>query len=376
ADLYPHIEGGLSGGRSRFSESVESIRGRPTHATDFQASVAVPFYEIDLWGRLRRLTESAQAQLLASEEARKTVAISLISAVAQSYIELRDLDQQREISMRTLHSRQEFMKITRARYENGLSSVLDVHEAESSVARAEDTIADIERRIGQKENELSILLGRNPGAIPRGEALTIHRLPPDVPAGLPSSLIERRPDILQAEQNLIAANANIGAAKALMFPTISLTALFGYESSDLSNLFEGPSKIWTYAARATVPIFTAGKNRSRVEIAEAQQRSALLQYEQTVQRAFREVEDALIEYKKRREQYVAQEALVQAERKRLTLTELRYINGITPYVDVLNAQNDLFNAELSYSQTLRARLAAVIQLYRALGGGWEEATAS
>jgi multidrug efflux system outer membrane protein len=229
---------------------------------------------------------------------------------------------------------------------------------------------DLERQIAQIENQLSILLGRNPGGISRGRPLTGQTFPPTVPAGLPSALLERRPDIRQAEETLVAANARIGVARAAFFPQISLTGFFGVESVALSDLFTGPSRIWQFGPSVTLPIFHGGRNRANLQLAEAQQREALIRYEQSIQQAFREVEDALVTHEKAREALAEQDAAVRASREALTIAGLRYSSGLTSYLNVLDAQRTLLAAELAQSRTLGAQLVAVVQLYKALGGGW------
>lgn len=337
--------------------------------TQYKATADLSF-EIDLWGKLRRATEAAQADLLAQEWARRTVALTLISDLARVYFELHELDVELDVAKRTLKSRREARAMIRLRTLMGQRSALDVRRAEQDVARAHAVIPDLERQIGQREHHLSILMGRNPERVVRGTSLREQSLPPDVPAGLPSALLERRPDILEAEQRLIAANAKIGVAKAAFFPQISLTGNFGAQSLEFSDLFVGPSRIWTFGPAVTVPLFHAGRNRANLAVSRAQQERALIAYEQTVQRAFQEVEDALLAYHKTRDIRAIRERLVTASREAVQLAQLEYLNGQATSLDVLATQREAFNAEVSLVRTRRDQLIAVVHLYKALGGGW------
>lgn len=331
-------------------------------------------YEVDIWGRLRRLTESARAQLLATRHARETVQITLIANVATAYFNLRALDEQLAIARRTYASRTNSLELTRTKFNdgNGVVSELDVRQAETQVFTAQSSIAQIERAIALSENLLSFLLGANPASIERGRDGTPSPAPGEIPAGLPSELLFRRPDILEAEQLLRAANANIGAARAAYFPTISLTAALGLQSVELNDLFDaGTSKAWSFAPRLATPIFNAGRIRAGVEVARGQQQTALAFYEQAIRNAFREVDDALVSLAKLREQTAAEEANVQAERKRLELSYDRYEAGIASYLEILDAERSLFTAELTLAQTRGDLLTASAQLFKALGGGWD-----
>jgi len=291
--------------------------------------------------------------------------------VARTHFDLLELDDELEIARRTLQTRQASLEFQRRRFGQGLSTQLDVERAEAEVAVAASTVPDLERRIVQTENGLSVLLGRNPGPIARGTPLDGQRLPPEVPAGLPSALLERRPDIRQAEQTLVAANARIGKAKAEYFPKISLTGMLGVESVSLSDLFTGGSRFWSIGPTMTVPLFTAGRTSNTVKGFEARQQQAATQYLQTIQQAFREVEDALIFHRKVREIRTERERRVAATRRALSLATLRYERGLSTQLDVLDAQRQLFSAELELASTTRDQFAAVIQLYKALGGGWQ-----
>ncbi len=366
---FPEINGGASATTNRFSDNVPP-RGQGGQTDLFSATVDLA-WDIDLWGRLRRATEAARAELLASEEARQAVVMTLISDVAGAYLRIRQLDMELETTRRNVASRQGSLQLVRDRFDAGLTSALDLRQAEAELASTAALIPDLERQAAQTENQLSILLGRNPGSISRGQPLTGQTFPPVVPAGLPSALLERRPDIRQAEDGLVAANARIGVAKAAFFPQVSLTGFFGVESVALSDLFTGPSRIWQFGPTVTVPIFNAGRNRANLALTEAQQREALIRYEQAIQQAFREVEDALVAHRKAREALIEQQAAVRASREALTIAEFRYTSGLTSYLDVLDAQRSLLGSEVAESRTLLVQLVAVVQLYRALGGGWD-----
>lgn len=326
--------------------------------------------EIDFWGRLRRTTEAAWADLLASTEAQWTVVTTLISDVAMTYFQLRELDLELEIAYHTLTLRQDSLRLVQMRAEGGLVSLLEVRQAEILVTTAAQTIPDIERRMAQTENRLSILLGQNPGAVPRGRPLLEQLALPEVPAGLPSALLERRPDIRQAEQQLVAANARIGVAKALFFPQVTLTGSAGVGTTAVNGTFFGPSGLFAVGPGVTLPIFNMGRIRAGVESAEARQQEALLRYQQTIQQAFREVADALVEYRKRQEFRVQQESLTRTLQDATSLSRQRYEGGVTSYLEVLDTERQLFTAELSLAQAQRDELLAVVQLYKALGGGW------
>ena len=382
ADQFPAIDGNASVQRNQTSGAVARQFGVPGAANregpttnQYKATVDLSF-EIDLWGKLRRATEAAQADLLAREWSRRTILLTLVSDIAQAYFELQELDLELDIAKLTLKSRQESLDIVRVRKLMGLSSTLDIRRTEQEVTRGKAVIPDLERQIGQKENQLSLLVGRNPMTIVRGASLGDQTLPPQVPAGLPSALLERRPDILEAEQQLVSANAKIGIAKAAFFPQISLTGNFGAQSLEFADLFIGASRIWSFGPSLTVPIFNAGKNRANLEVSRAQQEQALISYEQTIQQAFREVEDALIAHQKTREVRTAQEQLVDVSHEAMQLAQLEYLNGKASYLDVLVAQREFFDAEIALAQTQRNQLVAVVQLYKALGGGWEQEAVS
>jgi len=375
AAQFPQVNAGASYQYTRPNSEngpfLNGSRGRsPFTGDDFETSVDLVF-ELDLWGRLRRATEAARAELLASEENRRAVLITLVSDVARTYFDLLELDQELEIARRTLQTREESLQLQRRRFEQGLSTQLDVDRADAEAAVAAATVPDLERRIAQNENALSVLLGRNPGPIARGTPLDGQRLPPEVPAGLPSALLERRPDIRQAEQTLVSANARIGVAKAEYFPKITLTGVLGVESVSLSDLFTGGSRFWSIGPAMTVPLFTAGRIKNTVKGFEARQQQAALQYLQTIQQAFREVEDALVSHRKVRDIRAERERRVTANRRALSMVTLRYDRGLSTQLEVLDIQRELFSAELEFASATRDQLTAVVQLYRALGGGWQ-----
>jgi outer membrane protein, multidrug efflux system len=329
-------------------------------------------WELDFWGKFRRATESARASLLASEWAQREVITELIANLTGAYFQLRALDLQLDISRRTLASRQDSLRLTNLLAQGGSTSMLDVRQAEQLVFTAGSEIPFLEQQIEQEENFISILLGNNPGPVPRGKQLTEQYHPPTVPAGLPSSLLERRPDIRQAEQELIAFNAQIGVARAAYFPQISLTASSGFQSSALTNLFTGPAGFWTFGSTLAQPIFTAGRLRSNVRLAEARQQESLLFYQQTIQGAFRDVSDSLIAYRKTQEFREQQKLLVDSAQDATRLSHLRYTGGATSYLEVLTNDTNYFTAELGLVQAQLNEMLALVQLYKGLGGGWQQ----
>jgi multidrug efflux system outer membrane protein len=370
ADLYPQIGASAAFGQQKVTERGGNSLPSGYHTvTGGQQAVLNASWELDIWGRIRRSSESARADLLASEEGRRGVILSLVSSVAVSYVNLRDLDKQLDISRRTAESRKGSYDLLKLRFEAGIINEMELAQSESEYEQALATIPQIAKSIALQENGLNVLLGRNPGPIPRGKGIDDLKLPV-VPAGLPSDLLERRPDIKQAEQNLIAANAQIGVAKAAYYPAISLTGLLGYSSSDFSDLFSGPAKIWQYSAPITLPIFTAGKISAQVKVTEAQQQQALYRYQQTIQTAFREVNDSLADQSLTRQQLEAQQKRVESLRTYAELSRLRFDEGYSSYIEVLDAERSLFDVELSYVQTQALLFQALINLYKAMGGGW------
>jgi len=336
-----------------------------------QASLNLLSFELDIWGRLRRATEAARANLLSADENRKAVITTLVADVATNYFTLRELDNELEISRRTLGTRQESLQLIQTRQHGGIATLLDLRQGEQLVYSASETIPGLQEQIEETENRITLLLARNPAGIERGRTLTEQELPPEVPAGLPSALLERRPDIRAAEESLIAANANIGVAKAAYFPQISLSGFLGGQSTQLASLFSGPNSAWSLVPQITQPIFTAGRIRSGVRLAEAERQGALVQYESTIQTAFTEVSDALIAHQRMRESRVEEEFLVTALRDRTRLAYVRYQGGVETLLNALDADRDLFQAELALSQIRLDELLSVVQLYKALGGGWQ-----
>jgi multidrug efflux system outer membrane protein len=369
--LFPQVGYDGTGGRARTSESSstpELSRLIPNPQTSYQALLNAS-WEIDLWGRIRRLSEASRANLLATDEARRGVILSLVAAVASNYLTLRGLDAQLAVAKQTLAAYGESVRLFKLQFQYGQISQMNVSQVESQYETAAAQIPVIESQIAQTQNSLSVLLGRNPGPIPRGK--TIYELAlPKVPAGVPSALLERRPDLLQAEDTLIAANAQIGAAKALYFPTISLTGAAGSGSSQLSNLFSGPARVWSYAGSLTGPIFTFGAVSGQVAQAEGAQQSALYNYRLSIQNAFADVENSLVASQKLQEQQTAQERLVDALRSYARLAKLQYDGGYTSYTTVLQAEQSLFPAELTLASVRASVFSSSVAIYKAMGGGW------
>jgi multidrug efflux system outer membrane protein len=365
---FPQVNGGVSAARERSSANAPLPGGRTVN--DYAVNLSASF-ELDVWGRLRRATESARASLLASQQGRGTVVLTVVTTVASGYIQLRALDRQLEIAQRTSQSLGEAARLQRVRFDEGAVPQSDYLQAESQYRDAVARVPELEREIAQQENFISVLLGRNPGPIARGRDVDAL-LFPAVPEGLPASLLERRPDIRQAEQNLVAANANIGVAKAAYFPDISLTALLGLESAQLSDLFKGPSRVWSFGTGVLQPIFNAGRIRGQVAQAEALQRQALHAYEKSIISAFQDVENALIDRTKFGQIREEQAKNVEALRRFRDLADLRYREGATIYLEVANAEQSLFNAQLAYVTTQAQLFQSYANLYKAMGGGWIE----
>src|SRR5246500_4411603 len=329
-------------------------------------------WNLDFWGKYRRQTEAARAQMLASEWGQRAVISSLVANVATAYFQLRALDSQLEISKRTLASRQQSLKLTEFLESHGSNSGLDVSQAEQLVYTASETIPDLERQIQQQENVLSVLLGENPQSVPRGRALTEQPVPESVPAGLPSELLERRPDIRQAEQIMVAANAQIGVAKASFFPNLSLTGLGGLESNALHQFITQPSEIWSGAFNVSQPVFQGGALRSQLRLARANWQQAVFSYQQSVQNALEQVSNSLVASQKDREFREQQELLTQAAQQTDQLSEVLYKNGGASYLQVLTSETNYFSAELNLVQAQLNERLALVQLYQTLGGGWQE----
>ncbi len=328
-------------------------------------------YEVDLWGKIRRANEAARARYLATEDAQRAVRQTLVAQVAAAYLALLELDYELEIAQRTYQVRTNSLGLTEAREQGGVAAMQDVAQAKILVYGAEASIVDIQRQREQQENFLCILLGRNPGSIQRGAGFVNQQVRAEVPAGLPSSLLERRPDLQFAEQELVAANANIGQAKAAFYPQLTLTGFYGFQSVAFSDLFAPASRTWQFGPAVTVPLFTGGRLRANLKITQAQYEEALATYQKTVQNAFREVSDGLIAYQRTREFAVRQEQRTQANREAAELANIRYDGGVTSYLEVLYNEQELFTAELVLAQARLSELLSVVQLYRALGGGWQ-----
>lgn len=367
AQAYPQIGYDLTGTRSRASEEKIPSIVSPL-STTFSALLSAS-WEIDLWGRIRRETEASRANLLATEEARRGVILTIISSVVSSYVTLLDLDERLRIAQATLEGRRRWVELFRARLNKGYISDFEMAQAEAEYEATAAAIPPLKQAIATQEDALSVLLGRNPGAIVRDRTLDTIRLP-RIPAGLPSDLLSQRPDILQAEQQLVASNALIGAARALYFPRVSLTGIAGFASSALRSLFSGPAHTWTFTGDVAGPIFTGGGIVAANRQAEARRDQSLALYQKTIQDAFRDVDDSLAEIQN---SYETQESLsrqVQSLQEGLRLATLRYDNGYTDYINVLDTERGLYNAQLSLTEARGDRYRAVVSLYRALGGDW------
>jgi outer membrane protein, multidrug efflux system len=369
APLYPQVNAGGNAARERASEASIPIPERVENPRDSYQVLAGASWEIDLWGRIRRLSEAARAQMLATEEARRGVILSLVSSVANGYLQLRALDEQLVIASRTKEAYAESVRLFELQFKYGLKSGMTVEQARTQYETAAALVPQIETQIAQAENALSILLGRNPGQILRGRPIQELAMPA-VPAGIPSDVLERRPDIRQAEQKLVAANAQIGAAKALHFPTISLTGAYGTASKELDGLFTGPSRLWSYTGSITGPIFAGGAITAQVRQTEAARKAAELGYVAAIQGAFADVDNALVSRQKLVVQLAAEGRLVAASREYARLARLQYDGGVTAYLTVLQAEQQLFPAELNEVATRASLFAATVNIYKAMGGGW------
>ena len=368
--LLPDVSVTGSATRARNSE-YKTLPGFPTIGNTFSAQGNLS-YELDFWGRYRRANEAARAGLLAAQFAHRNVLVSLVSQVASAYFDLLSFDEQLDITKRTVDIRQKFLDLTRARHDRGVVSGLDVATAEAQLESARANIPDLERQIALQEDALSVLLGKNPGDIARQpQAMQAHPNVPVPPAGLPSDLLNRRPDILEAEQNLVTVNAQVGIAKAALFPSISLTGSAGSTSSALSNLFDGPSRTWSLGGNLLLPLLDPQRNVYELEFANGRKREYILRYQNAIQTGFREVADALIAQQKNVEFQQAQSKQVDALRQAQSIALERYRIGYSSYFDVINADRDLFAAELTLSNAHRAALLSSVELYRALGGGWQ-----
>ena len=373
SDQYPTI--GVDGGYAFQRTSRDGATSLPVSEKQNRSFGSILLnlftFELDLFGRKRKATKAAKADLLASEEAQRAVITGIISEVATSYYNLRELDFELEIANRTLASRQESLRIIKLRQERGVSNLLELRQAEELVYNATEVIPAVQKSIEQQENFISVLIGKNPQAIERGQTLTDQQMPPTVPEGLPSALLERRPDIRAVEQSLIAADARIEVAKKAYFPTISLTGFLGFQSAQLSNMFNPSHAIASIAPQIAQPIFTGGRIKSNIRLTEAEKEFLLVTYERTIQNAFREVSDALIAYRKVREVREQREILVTTLRDRSRLAYMRYNGGVANLLEALDADRELFDAELGLAQSRRDELLTIVQLYKSLGGGWQ-----
>jgi NodT family efflux transporter outer membrane factor (OMF) lipoprotein len=375
SNQFPTFAGGANISTTRISRDGSSPLPAsfvPSQNRTFGgATLNLLSFEADIWGRLRRATESARAQLLSADDTRLAVVTTLVADVATAYFTMRELDYELAISQRTLATRQASLELIKSRQAGGVATLLDLRQGEELVYTALQVIPSIQLEIEQTENRINLLLGRNPGGIERGRELTDQNIPPDVPVGLPSALLERRPDILAAEHNLIAANAQIGVARAAYYPQITLSGFLGGLSTQLANLFTGTSGVWNFTPQITQPIFTAGRLKSNVKLSEALRDSALAEYEKAIHTSFAEVSDALIAHQRLRESRVQQELLVGALQDRTRLAYVRYRGGVDTLLNALDADRDQFQAELMLAQIRRSELLAIVQLYKALGGGWQ-----
>ncbi|HZW20735.1 efflux transporter outer membrane subunit [Noviherbaspirillum sp.] len=371
ADTLPNVAGTASGTRGR-TAAATSPTGASVVGSNYQVGLSLAAFELDFFGRVRSLNEAALSQYLATEEAQRAAHISLVAEVAKAYLSERALGEQEELARRTLASRESALKLAQQRFEVGASSALDLKQNEVLAQTARVTLATLKRQRGQAQNALTLLAGRPVNALPQGLPLSSQGIVADLPAGLPSDLLGRRPDIRASEQRLKASNANIGAARAAFFPRISLTAGVGTASGELSGLFDGGTRTWSFVPQLVLPIFDAGRNRANLSIAEVRKNIAVADYEKTIQVAFREVADALVARDAIDEQIDAQARVLDAQRERLKLAEQRYQGGIASSLDVLDAQRELFSAEQSLVQAQLLRLTNAVDLYRSLGGGLKE----
>lgn len=374
SNQFPNFGAGASVELNRYSRDGATPlppQVLPSQNRNFgEATLQLLSFEIDIWGKLRRATEAARANLLSAQDYRQAVVTTLVSDVATAYLTLRELDYTLDISKATLQTRQASLELTMSRQTGGVATLLDLRQAQQLVYTAAQTIPTIQQQIEQTENRITLLLGEQPGSISRGRSFMDQGFPPGVPAGLPSALLERRPDIRAAEQNLVAANAEIGVARAAYFPQLSLSGALGGASTQLSSLFSGPHAIWSLVPQVTQPLFTAGRIKSGVQFAQADRERTLIQYEKTIQTAFTEVSDALIAHQRVRESREQQQALVDALGDRERLAYLRYRGGVDTQLNALDADRDLFQSQLDLAQIRLQEVLTVVQLYKALGGGW------
>ena len=369
SQYWPQIDASLGGSRTHFSTDQLGASTGDRDRTTYGANLGLS-WEIDLFGRVRRLSESATAQFLATEEARRGVLVDLVASIGQAYLSLRELDLELEIAQRTLDTRRGTLTLFQQRFAGGVASNLEVQQAAADVAQTEATIPDLRRRIAAQENLINFLLGRGPGTVPRGTTLATEVLPPEVPVGLPSTLLERRPDVLAAEQNLVSANADVGVAKADFFPRISLTGLFGVASSELKNLGSTDALLWSVGGGLLQPIFHGGAIRKNYQAALAARDAAIAGYLRSTQNAFREVANALADIHELRLVRISADSQVLARREAARLARVRYEGGLSNYLEVLDADRQLFSAENDLARSMEIQVGSYIDLYRALGGGW------
>ncbi|QRX81027.1 efflux transporter outer membrane subunit [Glaciimonas sp. PAMC28666] len=373
ADALPNFDGNFSRSRAR-SAADQLLPGQAPVGTGYSVGLNMTAFELDFFGRVRSLKDAALASYLSTEEARLSVKITLVSQVAQAYLAERSYAEQQELAQQTLNSRLQDYKLAKMRFEVGASSALDLRVSETLVQSARVSFATLARQKGQATNALTLLVGKPLTDLPAPQTLESQQIVTDIPAGLPSDLLIRRPDIRSAEQQLRAANANIGAARAAFFPQISLTAGIGNASSSLGSLFEAGSRTWSFIPQLTLPIFEGGRNRANLTLSEVRKNLAVANYEKTIQTAFSEVADALVARGALDEQLDAQQAFLVAQQERVKLTDLRFKNGIASSNEILDADRDLFSAQQALIQTRQLRLNNAIDLYRSLGGGLNETT--
>jgi outer membrane protein, multidrug efflux system len=365
---FPSAAGVVAGNGTRASQS-KFFGAYETSDTELGLAFQ---WNLDFWGKYRRATEAARDQLLASDWARQEVIASVVADVASAYFTLREQDLEIQISRQTLSSDQDSLRLTQLLSDHGRTSLLDVRQAEQLVFAASGAIPSIEKQMQQQENLISTLIGENPSDVTRGLELTAQPHSPEVPVGLPSDLLERRPDILEAEAQLMSMNAQIGVAKAAYFPAISLTGTGGLESIALSNLFTGPSGMWNFTGQLLQPLYAGGSLKGGVHLAQAQQQEAVLTYQQTIQQAFRQVSDALVAYANDQEFRKQQELLTNSAQDASRLSDLRYRGGAASYLEVLDANTRYYSAELTLAQAQLSEMLDYVQLYRSLGGGWQQ----
>jgi len=373
ANQLPDVSATASAGRQRTPTRTATGSGTlgTTAAAFSNASLGANVsYIVDFWGQYRQATQAARATLLATRAAQTNVVITIISTVAQAYFQLRALDAQLEVTQRTLATLQESQRLTDVLFRGGIRSELDVRQAEGAVEVAQANVPVLQREIAIQENFLSQLAGRVPGDVRRGSAIGDQVVPPEVPAGVPSHLLQRRPDVLQAEQQLIAAYANVGVARAQLFPQLALTASGGVQSTALADLLSGPTAVYSLLANLAAPLYAGGRLRANVRLAQAQREEALISYEAAVLQALRDASNGLVSYQRTREELSAEQALIATNQRAFELSTLRYRGGVGTFLEVLDTERQLFNAELSAAQTQGAVLIALAQLYQALGGGW------